>query len=93
MLKEKSRRDNDDKRGTEKLVRGKVGRSLIRSAVRLATESAKKNKSRIEVESEESSNSDQEKPKKSTKKFGCTAECPIYYEEKGTWKNASHYVG
>jgi hypothetical protein len=89
MAKKKS----DDKQGTEKLIKGKVGRSLIRSTVRLATERIKKNKSRIEVESEESSNSDREKPKKSTKKFGCTAECPIYYEEKGTWKNASHYVG
>jgi hypothetical protein len=85
--KKKSRGDdNDDKQGTEKIIRGKVGRSLIRSTVKLATERAKKNKSRIEVESEKSSNSDQEKPKKSTKKFGCTAECPIYYEEKGVWK-------
>ena len=76
---------HDDKQAIEKLVRGKVGRSLIRSTVKLATERAKKNKSRIEVESEESSNNDQEKLKKSAKKFGCTAECPIYYEEKGIW--------
>jgi hypothetical protein len=48
----------------------------------LATERAKMNKSRIEVESEKSSNSDQAKLKKSTKKFGCTAECPMLYQEK-----------
>ena len=53
MSKEKSRReDNDDKQGIEKLVRGKVGRSLIRSTVKLANERAKMNNSRIEVESE-----------------------------------------
>jgi hypothetical protein len=84
MSKEKLRREeNDDKQGTEQLERGKVGRSLIRSTVKLATERAKANQKKIEAESEHSSNSDQEKSMKPTKKFGCTAECPILYQEKG----------
>jgi hypothetical protein len=81
MKKKKS----DDNQGTEKLIMGKVGRSLIRSTVKLATERAKVNKKKIEIEPEQSSSSDQEKLKKSTKKFGCTAECPILYQEKGVW--------
>ena len=35
------KKKSDEKQGTEKLIRGKVGRSLIRSTVRLATERAK----------------------------------------------------
>ena len=94
MLKENFRTEgNNDEKGTGKLARGKVGRSQIRSTVQLATERAKKNKSRKEVESEESSSNGQGRREKSTKKFECIAECPIYYKEQGIWKNASHYVG
>ena len=80
------KKKSDDKQGTNKLIRGKVGRSLIRSTVRLATERAKANKKKIVIESEQSSSSDPEKSKKSTKKFGCAAECPILCRERGVWK-------
>ena len=81
-MKQKS----DDKQGIEKLIRGRVGRSLVRSTVRLATARAKVDKMKIVIESEQSSSSDQERLKKSTKKFGCTSECPIMCKEKGVWK-------
>ena len=80
------KKKSDDQQGIEKLIRGKVGRSLVRSTVRLATARAKVDKKKIVIDSEPSSSSDQEKLKKSTQKFGCTAECPVLCNEKGVWK-------
>ena len=77
------KKKSDTSQGIEKLIKGKVGRSLVRSTVRLVNARAKVDKKKIVIESEQSSGSDQEKAKKSTKKFGCTAECPIMYKEKG----------
>jgi hypothetical protein len=82
------KRDEEIEQGMRKLIKGKVGRSLIRSIVKLASERAKKKVYRQEAESEESSTNEQDKLKidVKTKKFGCTAECPIYHLEKGKWK-------
>ena len=52
----------------------------------MATARAKGEKKKIVIDLEPSSSSDQEKMKKSTKKVGCTAECPIMCIEKGKWK-------
>ena len=65
------KKKSDDKQGIETLIRGKVGRSLVRSTVRLATARAKVEKRKIMIDVEPSSSSDQEKLKKSTKKVGC----------------------
>ena len=85
------KKKSDTSQGIDKLIRGIVGRSLVRSTVKLATARVKVDKREIVIESEQSSSSDQEKLKKPTKKIGCTAECPILCKEKGR-RNAYHYA-